>query len=46
MRGASGEMSANCGSGAMQEVFLVVKVGPGVFMVEEVPDLGEGCLRW
>lgn len=46
MRAASGEMCANYGSGAMKGLFLIVKVGPEVFMVEELLDLGDGCWKW
>lgn len=39
------EMSANYGSGATKGLFLIVKVGPEIFMVEEILNLGEGCLK-
>lgn len=45
MRGASSGMSANCGSGTTQGLFVIVKEGPEVFMVEEILDLGKACLK-
>lgn len=42
MSSNSSEMSANCGCVAMKGLFLVVKVGPEVFMMEQTTDLGVG----
>lgn len=41
MSGTSREMSVNYGSGTMEGLFLIVEVGPEVFIVEQILDLGE-----
>lgn len=42
MSSNSSERSANCGCVAMKGLFSVVKVGPVVFMMEQITDLGVG----
>lgn len=42
MSSHSSEMSASCGCVTMKGLFLVIKVGPEVFMMEQTTDLGVG----
>lgn len=41
MSSTSRKTSVNYGSGTMEELFLIVEVGPEVFIVEQILDLGE-----